>query len=255
MEFRDRDKSVLSQLGFDVEDLIGSGANVYVYRGICNERAIKIHKIDANNWTEESLNRIEFAVKFFDLRDEAQRAEAKLMTELKHPNVVEVLFVVNIKDQRNYVFMELLDIGSLKELITDIKKGGLKFNFRFFTDNQTLNFIMHLTSGLKYLHNKRLTHGDIHLGNVLIFSKIDNSRNLVAKWTDFGLSQNFDTTKDDLLKLGRLFMDISSYTEYENYDLGDAIDQMRQKLTNGEFEELNQLIKSYPIVYRMLAIE
>jgi serine/threonine protein kinase len=151
--------------------------------------------------------------------------------------------------------MELSDIGSLKELITDINKGGLKFNFRFLTDNQTLNFIMHLTSGLKYLHNKRLTHGDIHLGNVLVFSKIDNSGNLVAKWTDFGLSQNCDTTKDDLLKLGWLFMDISSYTEHENLDLGDAIDQMRQKLMNGEFEELNQLIESYPIVYRMLAIE
>ena len=40
-------------------------------------------------------------------------------------------------------------------------------------------------SGLKYLHDSSIAHGDIHAGNVLIFKE---DGDIVAKWTDFGLA-------------------------------------------------------------------
>ena len=37
---------------------------------------------------------------------------------------------------------------------------------------------------MKYLHDKNIAHGDIHMGNILVFKEED----VIAKWTDFGLA-------------------------------------------------------------------
>ena len=63
--------------------------------------------------------------------------------------------------------------------------------------------------GLKYLHDYGISHGDIHLGNVLIFK---NNDNIVAKWTDFGLA--YVTSKNQ-------FKYMTKYSNEESVAIGN----------------------------------
>ncbi len=43
---------------------------------------------------------------------------------------------------------------------------------------------MFVCTGMLYLHQRDVIHGDVHTGNALLYRHDDE---LVAKWTDFGL--------------------------------------------------------------------
>jgi serine/threonine protein kinase len=234
------DRIILCEMSFDVGNVIGSGAHSYVYNGVCNDRTLKTYRIDENNWRTESLMGKQFAVKFFEFEGYREYNSARIMSQLQHPYIVEVIFVTNIKYKRLYIFMEFADMGSLKDLVQDLKDVS-----KIFSERQTQKFVNQLSSGLKYLHDRRISDGDIHWGNVLLFSKIDPTGDLVAKWSDFGMSTMQSLTINDMPQIGGVFFDISEYTHFQTFHIQDDIEDMTYRLRSREFLRIRELYYYY----------
>lgn len=118
--------------------------------------------------------------------------EKFIVTNVNHPNVVTVKFVINMGEQklesfenspsnayicsdRVYIFMELADAGCLE---TWIARNG-----RSMDPWIRIRLIRDLFRGLMYLHSQDIIHGDAVSKNVLLFNR---GGRLTAKWSDFG---------------------------------------------------------------------
>ncbi|ONI40569.1 hypothetical protein AN639_04420 [Candidatus Epulonipiscium fishelsonii] len=74
-----------------------------------------------------------------------------MLQQLSHPNIVGVLDVGN--DQGfNYFVMEYIEGKTLKELI---------YSEAPLSENQAINYIIQILSGLKHAHKKQIIHRDI----------------------------------------------------------------------------------------------
>jgi hypothetical protein len=114
--------------------------------------------------------------------DRAFRREVSLLSQLHHPNVVQLLGVCeDTTDGGNtcYIVTELC-IGSLRELIDDYS-----FNL---TSTLALRIALQISSGMLYLHEKDVIHRDLKPGNVLV-SPANSTGDIQVKLCDFGLSR------------------------------------------------------------------
>eukprot|EP01061_Rhynchopus_euleeides_P010694 TRINITY_DN20206_c0_g1_i1.p2 TRINITY_DN20206_c0_g1~~TRINITY_DN20206_c0_g1_i1.p2 ORF type:complete len:301 (+),score=81.36 TRINITY_DN20206_c0_g1_i1:85-987(+) len=102
--------------------------------------------------------------------------EVKLLQELKHENVVELIQVYASGGQVNVAY-ELVERGSLAALIADPREH---------LDTATVKGIVHMMlSGVSALHNHFIMHRDIKPDNILV------SADGVLKLADFGLAKPF----------------------------------------------------------------
>lgn len=147
---------------YEIHNLVGVGGMAYVYRAYdrVEDRwvAIKILK-------EEFSNNSEFLRRF--------RNEAKAITLLSHPNIVEV-FDVSFGDRLQYIVMEYIDGISLKQYID--QEGVIRWD-------EALHFITQILQALEHAHDKGIIHRDIKPQNVMLLQ--DGS----IKVTDFGIAR------------------------------------------------------------------
>jgi len=106
------------------------------------------------------------------------RARQKLMSEVRihnslhHQNIVK--FEQYFEDSENiYMLLELCANQTLSELIKRRRR---------LTELETKCYTIQLIEGLKYLHNHRVIHRDLKLGNLFLADK------MVLKIGDFGLA-------------------------------------------------------------------
>ncbi|KAI6191003.1 Polo-like kinase [Aphelenchoides bicaudatus] len=98
--------------------------------------------------------------------------EVTIHGSLDHKNVVRLLEYFE-KDRNVYMVMELCSERSMMELMQS-RHTVTEVEARF--------FMTHIVSGLVYLHENKVIHRDIKLGNLLI------CENMVVKIADFGLA-------------------------------------------------------------------
>ena len=103
---------------------------------------------------------------------EKLQEEARITGSIKHPHVVEV-YSVGSDGGQFYVVMELVDRGSLDDLIEDEKK---------LTEVRTLEVGLQVAQGLQAALQAGLIHRDIKPGNILFADPN------TAKIVDFGLA-------------------------------------------------------------------
>lgn len=105
--------------------------------------------------------------------------EAKAVSDLSHPNIVEV-YDVGEEEGQHYIVMEYIDGRTLKQLIQ--KRGAL-------TVPEVVDIMTQLTDGLSAAHETYIIHRDIKPQNIMI---LDNG---MIKITDFGIAMTLNATQ------------------------------------------------------------
>ena len=153
---------------YEILKSIGEGgmANVYLAHDAILDRdvAIKVLRGDLEN-DEKFIRRFQ--------------REAKSVSDLTHPNIVEV-YDVGEEDGQHYIVMEYIDGKTLKQLIQ--KRGAL-------TVTEVIDIMSQLTDGLSAAHDSYIIHRDIKPQNIMI---LDNG---MIKITDFGIAMSMNATQ------------------------------------------------------------
>ena len=153
---------------YEIIKSIGEGgmANVYLAQDTILNRqvAIKVLRGDLEN-DEKFIRRFQ--------------REAKSVSDLSHPNIVEV-YDVGEEDNQHYIVMEYIDGKTLKQLIQ--KRGAL-------TVPEVIDIMTQITDGLTQAHEAYIIHRDIKPQNILI---LDNG---IVKITDFGIAMSINATQ------------------------------------------------------------
>ncbi|GJQ70199.1 putative Band 4.1 homologues [Trypoxylus dichotomus] len=99
--------------------------------------------------------------------------EISIMKGLKHPNIVEILGVLN--EPEVSLVMEFVQHGSFQSY--------LKINKESLTERQLLKYALDIAMGMAYLGEKKIVHRDLAARNILV---VDMNH---VKISDFGLAQ------------------------------------------------------------------
>ncbi|MEO8495906.1 MAG: protein kinase [Planctomycetota bacterium] len=149
--------------------LVGAGTFARVYRSVHVEKgSVAAVKVLRNRFLSDISQQEQF------LR------EAKMVMELRHPNIVPV-YEVGAERHRKYMVMEFVEGDNLREILKVRKK---------FDPIESLKLITDIVAGLDFAFGKGVTHRDLKLSNVLLTS---SGR---AKLVDFGLAAIAASEKD-----------------------------------------------------------
>ena len=167
-------------------NLIGKGAFGYVYESINpifdNKIAMKI--IDKNKMNINDNNNI------VNEEKEDMKSEINILKKLSHPNIVKI-FEFYETDNYFYIITEFCKSGELSKYIINNN----------LTESQLCVIFYQVFSGLMYLHENHIIHGDLKPQNILISSKENNSvSNEIYSWIkiiDFGTAKMF---KKEIIK-------------------------------------------------------
>ena len=153
---------------YEIVNSIGEGgmANVYLATdNILNRNvAIKVLRGDLSA-DEKFIRRFE--------------REAQAVSNLSHPNIVEV-YDVGIEDGNHYIVMEYINGLTLKQLLQ--KRETL-------TLPEVIDIMTQLTDGMAHAHESYIIHRDIKPQNIMI------ENNGLIKITDFGIAMAINATQ------------------------------------------------------------
>ena len=153
---------------YEIIKSIGEGgmANVYLAKDTILERHVALKVLRGDLESDDKFIR------------RFQR-EAKSVSDLSHPNIVEV-YDIGEEDGQHYIVMEYIDGRTLKQLIH--KRGAL-------TVPEVVDIMTQLTDGLSAAHDAYIIHRDIKPQNIMI---LDNG---MIKITDFGIAMTMNATQ------------------------------------------------------------
>lgn len=188
---------------FDITELIGSGGMGAVFLG-----------------TQAGLGR-KVAIKILPGKIEGLRsrflAEAKVLAQCSHPNIVSVFDFGETQSGIPYIVMEYIEGGDLE---TKIEQGNI-------SDGDLFSWLRQICDGLAYAHSRDMVHLDIKPANLLITDKGD------VKIVDFGLARIVGKEKQKSVGGTALYAAPETMTNDEGvdqradiYSLGVVIYQM-----------------------------
>ncbi len=135
----------------------------------------------------------------FDKFKEKLIKEAKILSDVHHPYIVNVLDVFE-ENNTAYIAMEYIPGHSLKYIL---EKEGIV------PEQKVLKYIDQIAQALQFVHEKNILHLDIKPSNIII----DNNDN--ARLIDFGVSKRYDVedkeTSTTMLTLSKGFASIEQY--------------------------------------------
>lgn len=127
--------------------------------------------------------------------------EAKILSEVHHPYIVNVLEVFE-ENNTAYIAMEFIAGHSLKYML---EKNGV------LSEGKLLKYTREIGEALSFVHDKSILHLDIKPSNILI----DNDDK--ARLIDFGVSKRYDMEQEEtsttMLTLSKGFASIEQYDD------------------------------------------
>jgi serine/threonine-protein kinase len=127
--------------------------------------------------------------------------EARILAEIHHPNVVNVLEVFK-QNNTVYIVMEFISGHSLKQ---EVEQHGV------FSEDKLKKIIYIVGQALDHIHEKNILHLDIKPSNILM-EKTNN-----PKLIDFGISKKYDLSNDQETSTALLAAS-KGYASIEQYD-------------------------------------
>lgn len=112
---------------------------------------------------------------------ERVKQEVSLHYRLSNPNVLQL---IDASEDKNYVYLilEYCEKGDLSHLLKQRRAP--------FDEEETRSYMRQVVAGMTYLHNNKIMHRDISLGNLLI------NKDGVLKIADFGLAKQNNTPEE-----------------------------------------------------------
>jgi serine/threonine-protein kinase len=163
----------------------------YFFKDYCLRNSIT-NFIETNSETGKEI---------FDKNKEKIIKEARILSEIHHPNVVSVLEVFK-QNNTVYIVMEFIAGHSLKQ---EVEQNGL------FSEDKLKKIIFKIGQALDYIHEKNILHLDIKPSNILL------DRNNNPKLIDFGISKRYDLSGDQETST-TLLAASKGYASVEQYD-------------------------------------
>lgn len=129
-----------------------------------------------------------FAVKWLKVQHVSKlRQEVSIMMKHLHPHVIR-LVGFSVLGNRCAIVMESMET-SLRDLMDHPIKSSKEKHLAPFSESEALGIITKLALGMKFLHSRDVTHGDLKCANVLARNANSKGTKLEVKIVDFGLSQ------------------------------------------------------------------
>ena len=191
--------------------LLGKGAfgNVYESKNPIFDNKIAMKIIDKNKININDINN-----EIQNEEKEDMKSEINILKKLSHPNIVRI-FEFYETDNYFYIITEFCKEGELSNYL----------NKNILSEAQLCVIFYQVFSGLIYLHQNHIIHGDLKPQNILI-SSIENNSEYNEKYAwikiiDFGTAKIFKKTiikGDDIV--GTLYYiapEVFS-SNYDNYD-------------------------------------
>lgn len=163
----------------------------YFFKDYCLRNS-HTYFVETNNNTGKEI---------FDKNKEKVIREARILSEIHHPNVVNVLEVFK-QNNTVYIVMEFIDGHSLKQ---EVEQNGV------LNEERLKKIIYKIGQSLDYIHEKNILHLDIKPNNILM-DKFDN-----PKLIDFGISKRYDFSGDQETST-TLLAASKGYASVEQYD-------------------------------------
>jgi serine/threonine protein kinase len=116
-------------------------------------------------------------VKYYNFQSAELRKEIKILTMIKHPNLMSL---INVIDNDESPEIGIISHREDSDLMEYLKYHGTRLSY-----HAKMNIAIQLASGLSVLHAHNILHADLKLENILI-----TGRNI--KITDFGSSEFLD---------------------------------------------------------------
>jgi NIMA (never in mitosis gene a)-related kinase len=105
-------------------------------------------------------------------------AEVKLLSKLKHPNIVSYIESFYSTDFYLNIAMNYCAGGDLHSRILDVKEKNQSL-----TEAQITEWFIQICMALQHIHGKHIIHRDLKAANVFL------TENDVVKLGDFGISR------------------------------------------------------------------
>ncbi len=155
---------------YEILDIIGKGGMGAVYRArhvyLDEERAIKV----INSAQLASGKSTHFIDRFI--------REARILTKLRHPNLVELYEFGRLDESMFFMVMELIRGESVLQRIKKLGKIPVQ---------ESLKIIREAARGLQLAHQKGIIHRDISPDNLLLVKS--DSEEEITKVIDFGIAK------------------------------------------------------------------
>ena len=108
--------------------------------------------------------------------------EARILAELRHPNIVEVLDVFE-ENNTSYMVMTYIEGQSLQKTVE--QKGRLKYN-------EAVNYIAQIADAVNFIHTRHILHRDIKPDNIML------TADYKAILIDFGSAREYEEDKTQI---------------------------------------------------------
>ncbi len=201
--------TIIDQYVIERELAHGGFSSVYLARQIANQVQVAIkeylpRKFAHRTWNNVVVANSEEAATLFKRGRVLFFEEAKVLSKLKHPNIVEV---VGFFEANSTVYMVMTyDYGVTLDKLLSNKLLPVSEDF-------VLALFSSLLSGLGYIHSRQLIHLDIKPSNILVRPGND------ALLLDFGAIQSFP--KSHLGKQSKVLT--KGYSPIEQHDLSSQL--------------------------------
>lgn len=152
---------------YDLKEVIGVGSTGTCHR--CNRKS------DSKDFACKIIDKRQIEVKFTGLLDQFY-VEIRVLTDLKHSNVIELVDVFETAD-RIFIVMEVMNGGELFDYV--VEKGTL-------SETEASVIVRKITSAIAHMHAKGIIHRDLKPENLLLTDKGPKPE---VKIIDFGLAK------------------------------------------------------------------